>query len=574
MYILGLNAYHPDSSACIIKDGRLIAAAEEERFLRVKHWSGLPVESIRYCLKEALIGPGDIGCIAISRDPYRHLPKKIIFALTSKPQPAFVKSRIRNISKIRDIKQDLCFSLGVSPRCFNAKIYNIEHHLSHIASSFFVSGWQEAAVLSIDAMGDFTSTMLGSAYDKTIDILDWICFPHSLGFLYTAATQFLGFTKFGDEFKVMGLAAYGRPNYTDKFRRIINLKRNGKFSLNPRYFRFFLGGVKMSWENQAPALEPMYSKKWIDDFGMARGAGEQLSQYHQDIAASLQAVLEEAYFHILNYLYRRVKIERLCLAGGVVLNCVANGKIFDATPFREVYIQPAASDAGTSIGAAYYVYHQILGAPRSFIMQHACWGPGFKNEEIELGLKDARINFTKYDSSELVKVIAAALARGEIVGWFQDRMELGPRALGNRSILADPRRGEMKDILNARIKHREPFRPFAPSILEEYTQEYFGRSYASPFMLLSLPVRRDKLKSIAAATHIDGSARLQTVSREYNPLFWRLIDEFRKITGVPALLNTSFNENEPIVCTPNEALECFSRARMDILVLNNYIIKR
>lgn len=574
MYILGINAYHPNSSACIVKDGQLIAAAEEERFRRIKHWAGFPALAIRYCLNEAGVGLEDIDYVGISRDPWQHLHKKIILALRRRLPVQFLKSRLDNMARVRGIKETLCSEFGFSAGEFRARIYNIEHHRSHIASSFFVSGFDDAAVLSIDAMGDFVSTMWGKAQGNRIKILDWIEFPHSLGFLYSAATQFLGFTKFGDEFKVMGLSSYGRPRYVDKLRKILLFDKEGKFRLNLDYFCFYSAGIKMLWDNQEPKVEALYSKEWTSQFGPPRQPGGELSQLHQDIAASLQAILEEAYFHILKHLYKQTNISRLCLAGGVALNCVANGKIFGSTPFKEIFVQPAANDAGTSVGAAYYIYHQILNQPRSFMMQHAYWGPESKGQEVESLLAEQGVDFKRLEEGELVLRAARALAEGKIIGWFQQRMEWGPRSLGNRSILADPRKPEMKDILNARIKHREPFRPFAPSILKENVEEYFGKNYTSPFMLFSLAVREEKIRDIIASVHIDGTARFQTVSKEANPLFWQLIDEFRKITGVPALLNTSFNENEPIVCKPLEALDCFLRTKMDILVIGNYIIEK
>ncbi len=574
MYILGINAYHPNSSASIVKDGQLIAAAEEERFCRIKHWAGFPVAAIRYCLNEAGIGFEDIDYIGVSRDPWRHLHKKVILALKRRFPLSFLKSRLDNLAKIGGLKNTLSLEFGLSPSQLRARLYNIEHHRAHIASSFFLSGFDDAALISIDAMGDFVSTMWGSGRGNRIKVMDWIEFPHSLGFFYSAATQFLGFVRFGDEFKVMGLAAYGKPRYVDKFKKILLFTKGGRFKLNLDYFSLYSRGIKMLWDNQEPSVGALYSEKWFADFGAARNPEDELTQHHKDMAASLQALLEEAYFHILNYVYRQVKKERLCLAGGVALNCVANGKILEHTPFKELYIQPAANDAGTSLGAAYYIYHQILGEPRSFTMQHAYWGPQFTNQEIGNILKDQVVNFKKYEENDLTVYTAKALSLGKIVGWFQQRMEWGPRSLGSRSILTDPRRQEMKDTLNARIKHRESFRPFAPSILKENIQDYFGADYTSPFMLISLPVRKEKIKDIIAAAHVDGSARFQTVDRETNPLFWKLIEEFRKITGVPALLNTSFNENEPVVCRPSEALDCFLRTKMDILVIGNYIIEK
>ncbi|TRZ95485.1 carbamoyltransferase [bacterium] len=574
MHILGINAYHPNSSACIVKDGQLIAAAEEERFRRIKHWAGFPAQAIRYCLNEAGVGLKDIDYIGVSRDPWRHLHKKILLALRRRLPVSLLKLRLENLARIQGMRETLCSEFRLLPNECRARIYNIEHHRAHIASSFFLSGFNDAAVLSIDAMGDFVSTMWGRARGNKIKVMDWIEFPHSLGFFYSAATQFLGFIKFGDEFKVMGLSAYGQPRYVRNLKKILIFDKEGKFRLKPEYFSFYSTGIKMLWDNQEPEVGTLYSEKWITEFGPPRHPEEELTQHYKDIAASLQALLEEAYFYILNHLYAQTKVDRICLAGGVALNCAANGKILENTHFKEIYIQPAANDAGTSLGAAYYIYHQILNQPKNFTMQHSYWGPEFTDQEIKILLEKHGIAFKRYEGPELIIYAAQALAAGKIVGWFQQRMEWGPRSLGNRSILADPRRSQMKDTLNARVKHREPFRPFAPSILKEDVAEYFAKEYDSPFMLLSLPVCQEKVNNIVASAHIDGTARLQTVSKTANPIFWQLINEFKKITKVPVLLNTSFNENEPMVCAPNEALDCFLRTKMDILIISNFVIEK
>ncbi|MCM8792202.1 MAG: carbamoyltransferase [Candidatus Omnitrophica bacterium] len=574
MYVLGINAYHPDSSCCIVKDGKLLAAGEEERFKRIKHWSGFPLESIRYCLQEAGISLKDIDFIGISRNPFIHLNRKLIYLMKNRISASFINSRFDNLLRIRNIKSLLVDNFIFFEKQLSSKVYFIEHHQSHMASAFFVSGFKDSAILSIDAMGDFVSTMFGIGKDNKIKVLDRIFFPNSLGYLYTAGTQFLGFLKFGDEYKVMGLSAYGKPVYLNEFKKIIILKKDGKFILNPEYFNFSSEGLGMNWDNSEPVCGRLFSKKWIEIFGQPRDPQEEISQIHRNIAASLQAMLEETYFHILNYLYKVTKIDNLCLAGGVALNCVANGKIFKNTPFKNIYIQPAANDAGTALGAAYYVYHQILNKPRCFVMSHAYWGPEFKKEEIESILRKYNLVFTKYNEDELVKIVAKYIAEGKIIGWFQGRMEWGPRALGNRSILVDPRKKDMIDRLNLFIKHRESFRPFAPSILEENISDYLITPVSSFFMLLALPVKKGRISEIPAVVHIDDTARVQTVNKETNCLFFKLIKAFYEITGVPALLNTSFNENEPIVCHPTEAIECFLRTSMDILVIGNYLIKK
>jgi carbamoyltransferase len=580
MFILGINAYHPDSSAAIISDGKLIAAAEEERFNRIKYWAGFPKESIRYCLQEAGIGLTDVDYIAINRDSKANLYKKISFVLRKRPSFSLVKSRIANMLKIEGIKDILCKEFSISKGKLKAGIYRVEHHRAHLASVFFVSPFKSATAVSIDGFGDFTSCMVAGAKGEKIKVLYSVNYPYSLGLFYTGFTQFLGFRKFGDEYKVMGLAAYGQPRYLKDMEEILILLPNGQFKSDLSYFVFYKGKNYMLWNNTEPVLEDIFSKKISTRFGAPRKYEEEITPYHCDLAASLQAAYEKAFFHVLNYAYKLTGIPNLCLSGGCALNSLANGKIFAHTPFREVYIQPGSSDAGGCLGAAYYLYHQILNYKRIFTMRHAYWGPGFSEEEIERiikdnadGLKDCVIDKPR-DKDELCRRTAEFIAQGKIVGWFQGRMEWGPRALGNRSILADPRRKGMQDILNERIKKREWFRPFAPSILLEKVGEYFQIDYPDPFMLKVYPINKDKRDVIPAVTHVDGTGRLQTVAKDENPLFWQLISEFEKISGVPVLLNTSFNENEPIVCRPQEAVDCFLRTKMDVLVFGNYVIKR
>lgn len=579
MYILGINAYHPDSAACLLKDGQLIAAAEEERFCRVKHWAGLPMNAIKFCLQTAEIGIEDIDYIGISKNPKLYLQKKIWCFISRLPKLSVAKSRIGNYFKIRDIKKDIIFQELAGGGHIKAKFYNIEHHLAHFASSFFVSGFDKAAVVSIDALGDFVSTMIGYGSGTELTVKERVFFPHSLGFLYSAGTQFLGFKEFGDEYKVMGLAACGQPRYLKDFRKIVLLKKRGGFQLNLKYFRFKNEGIEMTWNNCKPVCGKLYSSKWQGLFGPARENHEELNQRHKDIASSLQAIFEEGYFHILNYIYKKTEIDKLCLSGGCALNCVANGKIFRSSPFKEVYIPSVPSDAGTAAGAAYYIYHQVLKKPRFFTMRHAYYGPDFDKEKINKyleaeneNLKNNHCEIIVLSDNELCKQTAKLIADGKIVGWFQGRMEWGPRALGNRSILADPRRKEIKDVLNQRIKHREPFRPFAPSILDSKLNSYFYKVIDSPFMLFAFPIKEDKISEIISSAHVDGTARFQSVNKDTNPLFYQLINEFEKITGVPVLINTSFNENEPIVCNLNEALDCFLRTKMDVLALGNHLI--
>ena len=573
MYILGINAYHGDAAACIVKDGQLIAAAEEERFNRKKHCAGFPALAIRYCLEAAGISLDQVDHIGISRDPSAHLHKKILFSLTKLTNlSGLIAARLANAAKIRDLRQELEKVLGVAPS-EKVQFHNVEHHKAHMASCFFVSPFERAAILSIDGFGDFISTMWGTGQGNRIDVLGQVEYPHSAGAVYTATTQYLGFTKYGDEGKVMGLAPYGRPRYLSEFRDIIRTDNGDGFKLNLDYFLHHSEGVEMTWEDGSPTIGRMFSDRFIDTFGPAR-SGEPISARQEDIAASLQARLEEVAFHILNQLYERTRLNQLCLAGGVALNSVMNGKIPLRTPFKEVFVQPAAGDSGTAVGVCYYIHNMILHLPRSFVMGQPYTGPEFGEGQIEQVLNRSGLGHRKLTDSELTKVAAQTIADGKIVGWFQGRMEFGPRALGNRSIVVDPRRSEMKDILNARIKKREPFRPFAPSILEERVGEYFEQTHPSPTMLMVYQVKKDKQSVIPAVTHVDGSGRLQTVSRETNPRYYQLISDFEKLTNVPVVLNTSFNEDEPIVCTPEEAVNCFQRTRMDVLFLGNYMVQR
>ncbi|MGA8215714.1 MAG: carbamoyltransferase [Candidatus Sulfotelmatobacter sp.] len=574
MYILGINAYHGDAAASIVKDGQLIAAAEEERFNRKKHCAGFPALAIRYCLEAADISLDQVDHIGISRDPSAHLHKKILFSLTKLASlSGLIAARLANAAKIRDLRQDLVRVLGVAPS-EKVQFHNVEHHKAHMASCFFVSPFERAAILSIDGFGDFISTMWGTGQDNRIDVLGQVEYPHSAGAVYTATSQYLGFTKYGDEGKVMGLAPYGQPRYLGEFRDIIRTDNGGGFKLNLDYFLHHSEGVDMTWDQGSPTIGRMFSDRFIDTFGPARSAGEPLTTKQEDIAASLQARLEEVGFHILNQLYEETTLDKLCLAGGVALNSVMNGKIPLHTPFKEVFVQPAAGDSGTAVGACYYIHNMILHQARSFVMEHAYTGPEFGEGQIEQALNQRGLSPRKLSNCELTEVAAQAIADGKIVGWFQGRMEFGPRALGNRSIVVDPRRSEMKDILNARIKKREPFRPFAPSILEERVGEYFEQTHPSPTMLMVYQVKKDKQSMIPAVTHVDGSGRLQTVSRETNPRYYQLISDFEKLTNVPVVLNTSFNEDEPIVCTPEEAVNCFQRTRMDVLFLGNYMVQR
>jgi carbamoyltransferase len=574
MYVLGINAYHGGASACLIEDGRIVAAAEEERFKRVKYWAGFPVEAIRYCLDEAGISIHDVDHIGISRNPSANLYKKILYVLSSRPSFSLVRDRMANAAKVKDLRQILGEALRVDAAALTAEFHNVEHHRAHMASAFFVSPFQEAAILSVDGMGDFVSTMWGLGCDNGLEVMGSIGFPHSLGNFYTMVTQWLGFPKYGDEGKVMGLAPYGQPVYMDEMREIVRIQRDGTFELDLDYVAHGAEGATMTWDDGAPSIGPLYTSKLVELFGPPRQPRAEITEHHQNVAASLQSMLEEAEFSLVEMLQRSADQTALCMAGGVALNSSFNGKILPNTAFDDIYIHPAAGDAGTALGVCFYIYHQILGQPRTCVLQHAYTGPRFENGRIAERLDAYGLEYKELDDGEMVCRTAALVAEGNIAGWFQGRMEWGPRALGNRSIVADPRQPDMRDILNARIKYREPFRPFAPSILGEAVGDYFDQSYPDPFMIKVYHVLPEKQADIPAVTHVDGTGRLQTVHRETNPLYWQLIKEFEGHTGVPVVLNTSFNENEPIVCTPEEAIDCYLRTRMDVLAIGNYLVTK
>ena len=497
-----------------------------------------------------------------------------MFALSQGPRFSLIRDRLANVSRVRDPKPALADALGVCESALPATMHRVEHHQAHMASSFFVSPFDQAALLSIDGFGDFVSTMWGVGRGNKIQIEDWVEFPHSMGILYTAITQYLGFPKYGDEFKVMGLAPLGEPEYLDRLRPLVKRKGMG-FALDLAYFIHHSEGVNMTWEAGSPTLGPVFSPELETLLGPKRDSGEPLDARHRNLAASLQALLEEVVLDLLRGLAEKTKMKTLCMAGGVALNCTLNGKITRETPFEQIYIQPAAYDAGTSLGAALYVRHHVLDQPRDVVMDHVYWGLEYSPAECRAALEKSGLEFRELnDPDELALETAKLLAQGHILGWFQGRFEWGPRALGNRSINCDPRNPRMKDILNHRIKHRESFRPFAPSVTAESASEYFELDQPSPFMLITCQVRQDKREVIPAVTHSDGSARVQTVTRDANPRYWALLKAFERVTGVPVLLNTSFNENEPIVNTPEEAVSCFLRNDMDMLVLGPYLVVR
>ena len=584
--ILGLNAYHGDSAACLVRDGVLIAAAEEERFRRIKHWAGFPSEAIRFCLEQGGITLDGLDHVAINQDAKANLWRKISFTIAKRPDLSLVADRIRNKRERIGVADALAQAFPGQKARF--KVHEVEHHLAHLGSAFLVSPFEEAVVVSVDGFGDFASAAWGTGSGTRIEVHDKVYFPHSLGIFYQAMTQYLGFPHYGDEYKIMGLAPYGQPKLIEAMRKIVHLHDDGSFSLALEFFRHHKEKVEYEWENGEPHVGLLFSPMLEALLGPARQRDEELTQFHRDIARSTQAMYEEAFFHLLNRLHERNGCSNLALAGGCAMNSVANGKVYRNTPFNRVYIQSAAGDAGGAIGAAFVVSHGLsrntTADPRAphFVMDHAYWGPEFSASHLGALLDDRRAKIEDSgcvieqvsDEDGLCRRTAEALAQGKVVGWFQGRMEWGPRALGNRSILGDPRRADMKELLNKKIKRRESFRPFAPSILREHVPEWFETDDDVPFMMQVYQIRAEKRDQIPAVTHVDGSGRLQTVEANANPRYAKLIESFRQITGVPMLLNTSFNENEPVVCRPMEALDCFLRTRMDLLVLGDFLVSR
>ena len=580
MIILGINAYHGDAAACLLVDGQLIAAAEEERFRRIKHWAGFPTEAIRYCLSEAGVRLADLHVIAVNQDAKANFWRKIAYTALYQPSLPLLLDRIKNKRKRTTIAQELARAFpGVT---LDAEVRHVEHHLAHLASAYLVAPFKDATLVSVDGFGDFASAAWGIGRNGRMELEGKVYFPNSLGIFYQALTQYLGFPNYGDEYKVMGLAPYGKPLHLRAMRQVVQLDTDGSFRLNLSFFRHHKEKIAYEWDNGEPKVGNIFSDALVDLLGPPRMKDEELTPRHRDIAHSVQAMYEEAFFHLLNHLHKRHGMNALALAGGCAMNSVANGKIYRNTPFRTVYIQSAAGDAGGAIGAAFAVAAERGETRQPFVMNHAYWGPEFSNsyvvtlcEKEHTALANERCVVRQInEESQLVKEIAHAIAQGLIVGWFQGRMEWGPRALGNRSILADPRRVDMKEILNLKIKRRESFRPFAPSILREHVADWFETDDDVPFMMQVYQVRPERRGHIPAVTHVDGSGRLQTVHQQANPRYYRLIDAFRKETGVPMVLNTSFNENEPVVCKPEEALACFLRTKMDVLVLGNVVVSR
>ena len=564
MKVLGINAYHADSSACLTIDGNLVAAAEEERFLRIKHWAGFPSEAIKYCLEEGDTDLSEIDYIAVNTDPKAQLIKKGIFVLKTQPSFQLIKERLSNAKQRQSIIEEI--NSLVTKNYFQGKLINVEHHLAHLSSAYHVSPFDNSIIVSVDGFGDFASAAWGLGKGHEINVKGKVLFPHSLGIFYESITQYLGFPNYGDEYKVMGLAPYGQPTFIDEMRDIVLLQKNGTFKLNLDYFVFHKNQVEYKWENGSPSVGRIFSKKLEEVFGPARRKEDKLNQKHIDIAHSVQAMYEEAFFHLLNYLHSKYKVNNLCIAGGCGNNSVANGKVKRMTDFKNVYVQSASGDAGGAIGAAFIAHHKFKKeVGPNFTMDHSYFGNSYTNDEVEKildgykkDLEDQGCEVIKIDNqSKLYQQTVEEIIKGSVVGWFQGRMEWGPRALGNRSILCDPRRTDMKDILNKKIKRRESFRPFAPSILRDAVTDWFEEDDDVPFMMKVFQIREDKRNLIPAVAHVDGSGRLQTVYEETNKRYYDLIKTFAKQTNVPILLNTSFNENEPVVRKPEEAIDCF-----------------
>jgi len=571
MLILGLNMFHADASAALIQDGEVIFAIAEERINRIKHYAGFPKLAIQACLNFAGAKITDIDHVAIGQDSDANLAKKVQYALAN---PAKILNLIRlrqRKQSMRDVRSLIGNALDTDPASLHFAEHHLEHHIAHIASAYYCSTWDKAAGFSYDGSGDFVSTMMARCQGNQIEILNRVFLPDSLGSFYTMVCEFIGYKQYGDEGKVMGLAPYGKDTYCEQLREVV-VQKNGDFHLDLDFFKPLGSNQGMQiMADGTVQLAPHFSRRMVKAFGEPREPRAEITRREMDLAYAMQARFEEVLFHLLNQLHARVPCEDLAMAGGCALNSVANGKLFDRTPFRHTWIQPAAGDEGLAIGAALHTWHSVLNQPRRFAMKNSYLGPGFSDERIESDLKKASIPYRKLDRGPMLETVSKQIAEGKVVGWFQDRMEWGPRALGNRSILAHPGLPGMKDTLNARIKQREWFRPFAPSILEERQAEYFEHDHPSPFMLHVYKIRQEKRAQLSAVNHVDDTGRLQTVRREENALYYDLIQAFERKTGIPVVLNTSFNENEPIVCEPQQAIDCFKRTHMDVLAIGPFV---
>jgi carbamoyltransferase len=571
MLILGLNMFHADASAAIVFDGEVKFAVAEERLNRHKHFGGFPALAIKACLDAVGAKISDVEHVAVGQDSDANLAKKVQYALANPAKILnFIRLRQRK-EAMRDVRSLIAKALDVDAAPLRFQEHHLEHHIAHIASAYYCSPWDKAAGFSYDGSGDFVSTMMARCEGSEIEVLDRVFLPHSLGSFYTMICEFIGYSKYGDEGKVMGLAPYGRDTYRDEIDKMVVPTESG-FQLDLDYFKPLGSNQGMQvLEDGTVQLARHFSERMEKLFGEPRRPHTDITQRDMDLAFAMQRRFEEIFFQLLNHLHRRVPVDDLALAGGCALNSVANGKLFDRTPFRHTYIQPAAGDEGLAIGAALHTYHSVLKQPRRYELKQSYLGPEFSESRIQSALQSAGLEYRKLERTTLLDEVADKIAGGNVVGWFQGRMEWGPRALGNRSIIAHPGLPNMKDVLNARIKHREWFRPFAPSILAEHQHEYFEHDHPSPFMLHVYKIRPEKRKVLCAVNHIDDTGRLQTVTSEENPTYHDLISAFCRKTGIPVILNTSFNENEPIVCTPEEAIDCFQRTRMDVLAIGPFM---
>lgn len=569
MYTLGINAYHADSSAALLKNGEVIYATEEERFERIKHWAGLPLQSIEFCLDAEGINISDVSAICIGRDPNAKTINKAAYML-KRPKSALrmFMQRFGNRGDLGNIEVDIKNYFGHCP-----KVINVEHHRAHLASAFFSSPFQEAAIISIDGSGDFSTVMIGKGIRNKIEVLESQDFPVSVGLIYTAFTQFLGFPYYGDEYKVMGLSPYGEPEYLEAFRKIVWLGKKNILEWDESYFNLESG--ILSFENNMPVVSQLFNdNEFKKIFGEKRRKGKTLDQRHKNIAASLQRRTEEIIFGIAERAYQLTGMKNIAIAGGVAQNSVANGKLLQNTSFEEMYIPSAGHDAGIAMGAAQYHFFHELDNKRIEPLYNANLGIVFSNDQIKDVLDKMELSYEFKEDNELFPYVADMAANSKVIGFFDGAAEFGPRALGSRSIIADPRNPKAQVLLNEKIKKRESFRPFAPSILEEYGEEYFENYQFTPFMERVLPIRKEKQSEIPAVTHVDGSGRLQSVRNDLRPRYHQLISAFHEITGVPILINTSFNENEPVVNIPEEAIDCYQRTNMDALVLGNYVLMK
>ncbi len=569
--ILGINAFHAGASACLVIDGTPLVAIAEERLNRVKHYGGFPVLAIKTCLDFAGLKITDIDHVAVGRDPGANLWKKTQFVLMHLGNIGNFLEMRRKARRFLSVRELLVDTLKAPVRSLKFQVHNVEHHLAHAASAFYISDWDTAAALTLDGSGDFVTSILARCTSDRIDILKKTYVPHSAGFLYTTICEFIGYPAYGDEGKVMGLAAYGEDAYAQTMDDIVSIE-NGDFRLNPRYFTAFGSNLGVSLNDDGTMLvHRHYSDRLVKLFGPARQPDSEIGKREMDLACGAQRRFEDIYMAMLNALHRACPNDHVAIAGGCALNSVANGKLFDATPFSATCIAPAAGDDGLAMGAALYVSNCVLKEGQRRRMANAYLGDEFSAAAIRSALDDAGIVYDELPEHRLVEATVDEIVEGKVVGWFQGRMEWGPRALGNRSILVHPGFPHMKEILNARIKRREWFRPFAPSVLAERQADIFEKTHPSPYMLHVYKIKPAWRKRLSAVNHVDDTGRLHTVTKEENPLYWRLLNEFDSRTGIPVLLNTSFNENEPIVHAPQEAIDCFLRTKMDVLAIGPFL---